>query len=63
VPGFVLSWTGQPSGFAGLSVRYDHVSVYGNVFFTAFSGVYVVTGAAGTGPYASPPAPWKSALT
>ena len=32
-------------------------------FFTALAGLYGDVGTAGTGPYASPPAPWKKALT
>ena len=51
--------TFQPCDFSRLDAA---LTLYGYGFFSAFSGAYGEVGTEGTGPYASPPAPWKKAL-
>jgi hypothetical protein len=51
--------TFQPCDFSRLPAA---LTLNGNGFFSAFVGVYGVVVAAGIGPYARPPAPWKNAL-
>src|SRR5580700_9253311 len=52
--------TFQPCDFSRLPAV---VILNGYGFVIALAGLYGDTGTAGTGPYASPPAPWKKAWT